>query len=82
MPKIPAEKDDGDTFMRQISELMTSEDYSPEKEQLRNAVQEELEDALADLPKEQRHVFEQTEFSYLKETLCREISQKSVAGDL
>ena len=38
MPKIPAEKDDGDTFMRQISELMTSEDYSPEKEQLRNAV--------------------------------------------
>ncbi len=62
MPEIPAEQDNGDTFMRQISELMTSEDYSPEKEQLRNAVWEELEDALADLPKEQRYVFEQTEF--------------------
>ena len=48
--------------MLQISELMTCEDYSPEKEQLRNAVWEELEGALADLPKEQRYVFEQTEF--------------------
>lgn len=62
MPETPSEQEDGDTFMRQISELMTSEDYSPEKEQLRNAVWDELEDALADLPKEQRHVFEQTEF--------------------
>ena len=62
MPEIASKQDNGDTFMLQLSELMTSEDYSPEKEQLRNAVWEELEDALADLPDEQRYVFEQTEF--------------------
>ncbi len=62
MPEVRTEQDDGEAFMLQISELMTSDDYSPEKEQLRNAVWEELEDALADLPREQRYVFEQTEF--------------------
>lgn len=62
MPEIRTRQDDGAAFMVQISELMISEDYSPEKEQLRNAIWEELEDALADLPQEQRYVFEQTEF--------------------
>ncbi len=62
MPEVLSEQGNGDMLMQQISELLTSEDYSPEKEQLRNAVWEELEDALADLPDEQRYVFEQTEF--------------------
>lgn len=61
MPRI-SENQDGDAFVRKIGVLMASEDNSPEKEQLRNAVWEELEDALDDLPSEQRYVFEQTEF--------------------
>lgn len=52
---------EGNMMFRKIGELIASDDNSPEREQLRNAVWEELEEALADLPDEQRFVFEQTE---------------------
>ncbi len=52
-----------DNFIRCIGELMASDDYSPEREQLRKAVWAEVDDALNELPREQRYVFEQTEFA-------------------
>lgn len=61
MPEM-AEGHESDVMFKKIGDLMTSDDDSPEKEQLRNVVWEELEDALAALPDEQRSVFEQTEF--------------------
>lgn len=61
MHEMPREQD-GEIFVKRIGMLMASEDNSPETELLRNAVWEELEDALEDLPEEQRYVFEQTEF--------------------
>lgn len=51
-----------DNFICRIGELMASDDCSPEREQLRKAVWAEVDDALNDLPHEQRYVFEQTEF--------------------
>lgn len=61
MPEM-AEGHESDVMFKKLGDLMTSDDDSPEKEQLRNAVWEELEEALANLPDEQRFVFEQTEF--------------------
>lgn len=61
MPKT-AESHESDVMFNKLGDLMTSDEDSPEKEQIRNAVWEELEEALADLPDEQRFVFEQTEF--------------------
>lgn len=61
MPEM-AEDNESDGMFKKLGDLMASNDNSPEKEQLRNAVWDELEDALADLPDEQRFVFEQTEF--------------------
>ena len=61
MPEM-AEGHESDVMFKKLGDLMTSDDDSPEKEQLRNAVWEELEEALANLPDEQRFLFEQTEF--------------------
>lgn len=50
-----------DSFISQFSQVLNEEDQSPGKDCIRNIVWEELEDALAELPEEQRFVFEQTE---------------------
>lgn len=53
--------DEDDTFLKELSELMPDEDQSPEMDYLRAMVWEELENALLELPDEQRTVFELTE---------------------
>lgn len=60
MPYLSGSEEDG-TFLRELSELMPDEDQSPEMDYLRSMVWEELENALFELPDEQRTVFELTE---------------------
>ncbi len=48
-----------------LSELLFDTDHSPETEYLRSLVWEELEEALSELPAEQREVFELTELDGL-----------------
>ena len=61
MPE-PSISKDGEVCIQKLNKLLMDDDKSPEKELLRNAVWEELEQALEELPDEQRYVFEQTEF--------------------
>lgn len=70
MPQI-ATQDDGDTFVREVTEVLVDEEQSPEKEYLRALVWEQLEDALDELPQEQKYVFEETE---LKGVSFKELS--------
>lgn len=65
---------DGDTFVRQVTEVLVDEEQSPEKEYLRSLVWEELEKSLCELPQEQRTAFEETELNGLT---FAELSQKS-----
>ena len=60
MPYLSGYDEDG-TFLKELSELMPDEDQSPEMDYLRAMVWEELENALLELPDEQRTVFELTE---------------------
>lgn len=60
MPYLSWYDEDG-TFLKELSELMPDEDQSPEMDYLRSMVWEELENALLELPDEQRTVFELTE---------------------
>ena len=60
MPYLSNKEDDG-TFLKELSELMPDEDQSPEMDFIRSTVWEELENALLELPGEQRTVFELTE---------------------
>ena len=60
MPYLSNNEDDG-TFLRELSELMPDEDQSPEMDFIRSTVWEELENALLELPGEQRSVFQLTE---------------------
>jgi RNA polymerase sigma factor (sigma-70 family) len=57
------ENDSDEPFMNELSEVMFNENnVTPETEYLQSLVWEELDRALAALPKEQRVVFELTEF--------------------
>lgn len=60
MPHLTGYDEDG-TFLRELSDLMPDEDQSPEMDFVRSMVWEELENALLELPDEQRTVFELTE---------------------
>lgn len=60
MPYLSTNEDDG-TFLKELSELMPDEDQSPEMDFIRSTVWKELEQALLELPDEQRTVFELTE---------------------
>lgn len=53
--------DDDDELLLEFSELLGNEDQSPETEYLKLLIREELQDALAELPPEQRSVFELNE---------------------
>jgi RNA polymerase sigma factor (sigma-70 family) len=54
--------DEDDHLLADISEVLFADDTTPESEFLRSLVLSEIETALADLPPEQREIFEQTEF--------------------
>lgn len=66
--------DDTDNILDEISELMFDNGSTPETEYLRSLVWAELEIALAQLPPEQREVFELTEMKGLS---YKEISLKT-----
>ena len=56
MPQIKI-NDDGDEFLLDVTEILADNDSSPEKEYIRSLVWEELQQALEELPDEQRYVF-------------------------
>ena len=62
MPEYLSESDD-DSFFGDLRELMFDNGSTPETEYLRSLVWTELENALAELPEEQRLVFELTELN-------------------
>ena len=59
---LPASYDeDNDDVFDEISDIIYGEEATPEMEMLRSLVFDEIQTALADLPEEQREVFELTE---------------------
>ncbi|MDR1504818.1 MAG: RNA polymerase sigma factor [Prevotella sp.] len=64
-------------FLAEVTGLLLDEDSSPETEYLRSLVWVELEAALAELPEEQREVFELTE---LEGYSFKEISEATGIG--
>lgn len=71
LPEIYSESDD-EIFVAEMRDLMFDNGSTPETEYLRSLVWEELDDALADLPAEQRQAFELTEMKGLS---FKEISE-------
>lgn len=66
VPIMKTKAADDDTFMTELSEIMIASDSdSPEVQMLRNMVWEELNKAMANLPKEQREAMEMTEIQGL-----------------
>ena len=60
---LPAsyDEDTDEYILDEIADIIYGEEATPETEMLRSLVFEEIQTALADLPKEQREVFEMTE---------------------
>jgi len=60
---LPAsyDEDDDEYIFDELTDIIYGEESTPEIEMLRSLVFEEIQTALADLPKEQREVFEMTE---------------------
>jgi RNA polymerase sigma factor (sigma-70 family) len=54
--------DEDDDMLADFADLLFSNDSTPETEYLRSLIWAEIETALAELPAEQREIFEQTEF--------------------
>jgi RNA polymerase sigma factor (sigma-70 family) len=73
LPEFLSENDD-DSLFSELSNLMFDNGSSPEDEYLRSLVWTELETALAELPEEQRLVFELTEMKGLS---FKEISEQT-----
>lgn len=73
LPYITTEDND-ELFLTEITSLLLDPDSSPETEYLRSLVWTELEVALAELPAEQRSVFELTE---LEGFSFKEISEET-----
>jgi len=61
---LPAsyDEDEDEYIIDEIADIIYGKEETPETEMLRSLVFEEIQAALADLPKEQREVFEMTEF--------------------
>jgi RNA polymerase sigma factor (sigma-70 family) len=61
---LPAsyDEDEDEYIIDEIADIIYGKEETPETEMLRSLVLEEIQAALADLPKEQREVFELTEF--------------------
>jgi RNA polymerase sigma factor (sigma-70 family) len=74
---LPAsyDEEDDDAF-DEITDIIYGEESTPEIEMLRSLVFEEIQTALADLPKEQREVFELTE---LLDYPVKEVAEKTNA---
>jgi RNA polymerase sigma factor (sigma-70 family) len=61
---LPAsyDEDEDEYIIDEIADIIYGKEETPETEMLRSLVLDEIQAALADLPKEQREVFELTEF--------------------
>jgi len=55
------DEDEDDYIFNEIADIIYGKEATPETEMLRSLVFEEIQTALAELPKEQREVFEMTE---------------------
>lgn len=73
LPGNNSESEDGNIFA-ELKDLMFDNGSTPETEYLRSLVWTELEKALAELPEEQRQVFEMTELQGMS---FKEISEKT-----
>ncbi|MDR2948843.1 MAG: RNA polymerase sigma factor [Prevotella sp.] len=73
MPYVKTEDND-ELFMAEITSLLMDDDSSPETEYLRSLVWIELENALSEIPIEQREIFELTE---LEGFSFKEISEET-----
>jgi RNA polymerase sigma factor (sigma-70 family) len=73
---LPAkyDEDEDDYIVDEISDIIYGEDATPETEMFRALFFEEIQAALAELPKEQREVFEMTE---LLDFSVKEVSEKT-----
>jgi RNA polymerase sigma factor (sigma-70 family) len=59
---FPVDMDEnGDPILRDFADLLFDDEVTPETEYLRSLVWDEIETALAELPEDQRAIFEQTE---------------------
>lgn len=74
--ELPSYQNDDDEVLNDISEMLFSKQTSPspETEYLRSLLWVELENALSELPREQREVFEKNELDGLS---FKEISQET-----
>jgi len=73
---LPAsyDEDDDEYIFDEITDIIYGEESTPEIEMLRSLVFEEIQTALADLPKEQREAFELTE---LLDYSVKEVAEKT-----
>jgi RNA polymerase sigma factor (sigma-70 family) len=62
LPISSGDEDDDDDIFADFADVLFSDDSTPETEYLRSLILAEIETALAELPPEQREIFEQTEF--------------------
>jgi RNA polymerase sigma factor (sigma-70 family) len=61
-PLLISANDEDDDILTDISEVLFTDDTTPETKYLRSLVLSEIEAVLAELPSEQREIFERTEF--------------------
>jgi RNA polymerase sigma factor (sigma-70 family) len=59
---VSTDDEDDDEIFADFADVLFSDDSTPETEYLRSLIWAEIETALAELPPEQREIFEQTEF--------------------
>jgi RNA polymerase sigma factor (sigma-70 family) len=73
---LPAQydEDEDDYIADEIADIIYGEETTPETEMLRSLFLEEIQAALAELPKEQREVFEMTE---LLDFSAKEVAEKT-----
>jgi RNA polymerase sigma factor (sigma-70 family) len=71
---VSYDEDADEYIFDEIADIMYGEEATPEIEMLRSLVLEEIQTALADLPKEQREVFEMSE---LLDYSVKEIAEKT-----
>ena len=71
---VSYDEDEDEYIFDEIADILYGENATPETEMFRSLVYEEIQTALADLPAEQREVFEMTElFDYS----VKEVSEKT-----
>jgi RNA polymerase sigma factor (sigma-70 family) len=63
LPSITKQTDDQNVFFKEITDILIEKDANPDQQYLRNLIWEEIEQAMDELPEEQRNVFEETEIN-------------------